>query len=222
VNRQDPTGNEVYDPGTNTWTSTQAFYGDRPHGTTATVLSDGRALVYGGVQQVQPGNSYELYDPATGQESFGHNIGPGDTSFSTTALLTNGTVIIVGGEQTYNPTGALNTTYFYDPTKDNNACTGCDSWSAGPAMNVGHCRHTMTTLPSGLILVAGGRCGSSESIAVAELYDPAGQKWWPAGTMQTARGFHVAALLSGGRVLVAGGFIIHGAATATTEIYTPA
>jgi hypothetical protein len=217
-----PTGSEVYDPGTNTWTSAQTFYGLRPNGPTATVLSDGRVMIYGGVQQVQPGNAAEFWDAATGQEMFGRFIGP-STGYSTTALLSDGTVMIVGGEDSSNPTGALNTTTIFDPAKE--TCPGAcqvSSWSAGPAMNVGHCEHTMTTLHGGLILVAGGRCGTSESIAAAELYEPAGKRWWPAGTMQEARGFDTAALLPDGRVLVAGGILIGGAITATMEIYTPA
>jgi len=217
-----PSGSEVYDPGTNTWTAAQTFYGLRPYGPTATVLSDGRVLVYGGVEQVQPGNAAEFWDPATGQAGFDRFIGP-STAYSTTALLADGTVIIVGGEESYNPTGAVNTTTIFDPAKE--TCPGAcqdSTWSAGPPMNVGHCEHTMTTLHSGLILVAGGRCGTSESIAVAEIYEQVGKKWWPAATMQQARGFHTAVLLPDGRVLVAGGTLIGGAITATTEIYTPA
>jgi len=92
----------------------------------------------------------------------------------------------------------------------------------GPVMNVGHCRHTMTVLQNGLILIAGGRCGSSESIKVAELYDQASNTWHMAASMNDARGFHVAALMRDGRVLVAGGFVPGGAITATVEVYTPA
>ena len=218
-----PTGPEVYDVGTNTWSAAQSFYGLRPYGPIAIVLKDGRVMTYGGVQQVQPGNSYEFYDPATGQASYARFMGPGDTSFSTATLLGNGTVLIVGGVQTYNPSGPLSTTAIFDPAMDSPGCSSnCNSWSAGPVMNVGHCRHTMTTLRGGLILVVGGRCDPAESIAVAELYDPAGKRWLPPATMQNARGYHVAALLADGRVLVAGGYVVGGEITATTEIYTPA
>ncbi len=217
-----PSASEIYDPGTNTWTSAQTFYGYRPNGTTATVLKDGRLTIYGGVEQVQPGNSYEFYDPATGRAAYGRFMGPGDTSYSTVASLEDGTVIIVGGQQTYNPTGALNATAIFNPALDVAGNTTTDAWSAGPAMDVGHCRHTMTTLRNGLLLVAGGRCGSSESIAVAEPYDPVGKRWLPAAPLLNARGIHTAVLLPDGRVLVAGGSKISAAITDTTEIYTPA
>src|SRR4029077_11979658 len=164
----------------------------------------------------------EFWDPTTGQASSGRFI-PDSTDYSTAALLSDGTVIIVGGQVSGNQTGALNTTQFYDPSKE--VCPGAcvvSAWSAGPAMNVGHCEHTMTTLRNGLLLVAGGRCGGSESIAVAELYEPASKKWTLASNMQTARGYHVAVLLADGRVFVAGGILIGGAVTPTTEIYTPA
>jgi len=217
-----PGASEIYDPNTNTWTAAQTVWGSRPNGTTATVLKDGRVMVYGGVEQVQPGNQYEFYDPATARATYGRFMGSGDTSYSTVASLANGTVIVVGGEQTSNPSGALNATAIYDPALDVAGNATADAWSAGPAMNVGHCRHTMTTLRSGLLLVAGGRCGSSESIAVTELYDPTGKRWLPAAPLLYARGVHTAVLLPDGRVLVAGGSKIAAAITDTTEIYTPA
>jgi hypothetical protein len=185
-------------------------------------LNDGRVMTWGGVDQAQPGNGYEFYDPATGQPSYGALSAVFTTGYSTAALLHDGTVLLVGGQDSFQSTGALSTTAIFSPSKEFAGCSNCDGWTRGPAMNVGHCEHTMTMLRSGLVLVAGGRCGASQSIAVAEIYEPMGKKWWPAATMHDARGFQTAALLPDGRVLVAGGLLIGGATTATTEIYTPA
>lgn len=89
-------------------------------------------------------------------------------------------------------------------------------------MSVAHCHHTMTTLKNGLILVAGGRCGTADSIATSELYDPATRKWWPAGDLQDPRGYQAAVMLADGRVLVAGGVFPGGWISGNTEIYIPA
>lgn len=211
----DPTGSEIYDPATNTWTGAQTFYGDRPNGPAVALLQDGRILTYGGTAVVQPGNQYELYDPSTGQASFGRSI-PDTYDFTTAAVLADGSVLFVGGRAGYNPAGPVNTTLVFTPSPE--------SFTAGPAMDVGHCHHTMTGLPpNGRLLVAGGGgCGGAQSIAIAEIYDPASKTWSLAGTMHVARGYHVAVLLTDGQVLVAGGFGSDGAPTATTEIYTPA
>ncbi len=63
--------------------------------------------------------------------------------------------------------------------------------------------HTMTLLPSGKVLVAGGYDGSAR--ASAELYHPASGIWVATGSLTAARSNHVAALLPNDKVLVAGG-----------------
>ncbi len=60
---------------------------------------------------------------------------------------------------------------------------------------------TMTPLPSGKVLVAGG------STAAAELYDPATGPWTATGSMSEARRNPGAVLLPDGEVLIAGGLV---------------
>jgi len=64
-------------------------------------------------------------------------------------------------------------------------------------------------------LVAGGF--NTNSLAGAELYDPATGLWTAAGSMITARSGHTATLLPNGQLLAAGG-----SALATAELYDPA
>jgi hypothetical protein len=216
-----PTTPEIYDPASNTWTTAPTNYGMRPNGPTVTQLADGRVLTFGGVAQVEPGNSVDLYDPATGQAGYSYFMTT-DTSWSTAALIDNRTVLIAGGQQTYNPAGALNTTSIYDPAQDKQGCPTCTPWVVGPPMNVGHCHYTMINAQNGLIFAIGGRCGGSESIGVAEIYDPKGKRWTTVAPLLEPRGFHVAVRLGDLKTLVAGGVLIGGAIAASIEIYTPA
>ena len=216
---------EVYDPGTNTWTSVTPPNNDqRPFGPTATLLQDHRVMIVGGGNSTaQTSNSdVWLYDPVTGQMAFSRfHPERGGANFATATLLPDGKVLVAGGESSTTPAGPQSTTDIYDPSLDSCTQTNCSSFAYGPTMNVGHCHHTMTTLNSGLVLVAGGRCGSADSIAVSELYDPSAKRWWPAGAMQDPRGYHAAVLLIDGRVLVAGGIFPGGSIASATELYLP-
>src|SRR5437667_2544970 len=62
---------------------------------------------------------------------------------------------------------------------------------------------TVTLLPNGKVLVAGGYNGSP--LASVELYDPATGTWTATGSLATARYAHTATLLPNGKGLVAGG-----------------
>jgi hypothetical protein len=217
----DPTSPEVYDPSTDTWTSVARFpWGDRPRGPAITVLADGRVFVYGGFAIANLGDSVPAYyDPATGQASGSYYGIDAELAYTTVAQLRDGSVFIVGGQQVYDQAAGLSQVMVYDVSKER-GCQGCNPWSTGPSMNVGHCQHTMTQLPSGNLLVAGGRCGQTESIQVTELYDQAGKAWFLVAPLGQARGDHVAVLLSDGRVLVSGGLGIGGRILNSTEIYT--
>jgi hypothetical protein len=71
------------------------------------------------------------------------------------------------------------------------------------------------------VLVAGGADTGGNSLASAELYDPATNTWSAAGSLTTARYVHTATLLPSGQVLVAGGADTGYNALASAELYTP-
>lgn len=219
-------GGEVYDPGTNTWAAVAAPTNEpRPMGPTAIQLPEGHVVIVGGANggTVTASSEVWVYDPHTGlmgTDRF-HTLG-GGRNFATATLLGNGSVLYAGGQDSTNPAAALATTDIYDVAMDGCTAANCNSFSSGAPMSVGHCHHTMTTLKNGLILLVGGRCGTADSIAVCELYDPATKKWWPAADLQDPRGYHAAVMLTDGRVLVAGGVFPGGAISQNTEIYTPA
>jgi Galactose oxidase, central domain/Kelch motif len=122
----------------------------------------------------------------------------------------------------------------------------CDASSPDPTGTIGtwtlaapliepRCSHSMTPLPGGKVLVAGGFRsispeGNGAGLDSAELYDPATGLWTPTGRMVSPRFWHAAELLDDGRVLVAGGFVrwvgeelgIFGVALSSAELYDPA
>lgn len=75
------------------------------------------------------------------------------------------------------------------------------------------------------MLVAGGGGFSPTSrpnyLSSAELYDPASDRWLPAGEMASERANATATLLADGRVLVAGGLNSFGPGLVSAEIYNP-
>src|SRR5439155_1372440 len=88
------------------------------------------------------------------------------------------------------------------------------------SLNTARYLHTVTLLPNGMVLVAGGLDSNFSVLASAELYDPATGTWTATGSLNTARTSHTATLMSNGTVLIAGGRSIE--ALASAELYDPA
>lgn len=132
----------------------------------------------------------------------------------TATLLTDGTVLIVGGQTvtqgsaTYFSSGEL-----YDPA------TG--AFTATGSMHEARESDTATLLQNGRVLIVGGQ--NDQVLASAELYDPQTGKFSPTGSMAGPRENETATLLTDGRVLIAGGNGADGdtAPLATAEIYDP-
>ena len=130
-------------------------------------------------------------------------------SVHTATLLPNGTVLVVGGGNSY---VGLASAELYDPVSG--------TWSTTGSLTNGRSGHTATLLPNGKVLVAGG-FEFPFVLASAELYDPASGTWTSTSSLATARDYHTATLLSNGKVLVAGGHNGGGYAT-SAELYDPA
>lgn len=197
---------ELYDPATGTWSKTADAPGNYRRAT-ATLLASGKVLVAGA-----PGSgvSAALYDPATG--TWAATGGLGQPRFHHTAtLLPNGRVLVAGGADSESGGTTLASAELYDPA------TG--AWTPAGSLSAGRREHAAALLPSGKVLVAGGRDGAR--LSSAELYDPATNTWASAGAMATARASYTATALASGKVLVAGGGA-DGAAAATAELYDPA
>jgi hypothetical protein len=205
---------ELYDPASGTFSSAGAYIGRGGCDFCAPsiLLADGTVLFPGQYPA-------QLYDPRS--DAFSPS-GMMISDQSAGVALTNGKVLFAGGA----PIGRSSSAELYDPVTHTFASTGNMAWR--------RVWHTLTWLPNGMVLAAGGEtdsctgngCGFAGSVASAELYDPSTGTFFPTGSMATARSTHTATLLRDGRVLVAGGVSyggigIFGGSLASAELYTP-
>ena len=160
---------ERYDPGTGTW----AAAGNtiiRRYRHTATLMSDGRVLVVGGLDFVNPARrSAEIYDPLSQADPWpGTPVTPamaeGRASHTATPFP-DGSLLVVGGR---GQDLDRRTTERYRPAS---------GWSYDASLGTGRERHTATLLTGpgcgpncGKLLVAGGLRLTTTAIASVELY----------------------------------------------------
>jgi len=175
---------------------------------TATLLSNGKVLVAGGIDvSGNPFDSAELYDPTNGVWNATRPMTIARDSTTATKLM-DGRVLVAGG---YNGTydSRLSATELYDPTPA--------TWTLTGALKNVRMEHTAVLLGNGKVLVAGGYSGNSIYPKVAELYDPTAGTWALTGAMSVGRRGHTETLLANGKVLVAGGYY----AVSSAELYDP-
>lgn len=173
-------------------------------GQTATLLANGKVLIAGGQDALNPLQSAELYDPATGTFSYTGSMAVARNGHTATSLP-NGKVLITGG------TGLSVPAELYDPVAGTFSNTG--------TMAATRTGHTATLLNSGKVLIAGGNA----TIAAGELYDPSAGTFGPTLNMTAFRFNHTATLLPNGKVLLAGGSpTVAGSPVNTAEVYDPA
>lgn len=195
---------EIYDPITGTFATTGHISTARS-AHTATILPNGKVLIIGGkndfVQTIVTAEalaSTELYDPQSGTFSPSGSLASARTGHTAT-LLTNGTVLVVGGANT----APLASTEIYDPS------TG--RFAPGPDMAVPRANHTAMLLANGTVLVVGGipvvppvYVGYAPT-STAEIFDSSLGSFFQTGSMSDGRFWHSATLLGDGQVLVVGG-----------------
>jgi len=152
---------ELYNFAAGTFSTTGKLITPRS-GHTATLLSSGLVLMAGGENV----NGFsiskaELYNPATGKYSATGNL-PANRQEQAAVLLHNGLVLVAGGNNvTSGGTTVLATCATYNPT------TG--TWTAASSMSNARVDHTLTLLPNGHALAAGGDDANNE-LSSAELY----------------------------------------------------
>jgi hypothetical protein len=190
---------EIYDPATDTWTTTGSMhFGRFAH--TATSLPDGRVLVAGGDKN----GSAELYDPKTrtwsvaAKPAVNHTFGQAALvhlpACQPVACPYGDAVLAMGGGVSVSKSAEL-----YFPSTNTWMSTGNmpSEYGYGAAA---------TSLPSGRVLITG------DGTAV-DLFDPTTRHWTVVASMQQYREEHAVTMV-GFQVMVTGG----GSDTSTAEV----
>jgi N-acetylneuraminic acid mutarotase len=140
---------ERYDPATGKWTATGSMMTARAQGGTAALLPDGRVLIAGGDGPGDPMlASAEIYDPTTGTWTATASMSTVRVESASIALA-DGRILVAGGFD--NPEGQdplLTSAEVYDPVTA--------TWLRGASLSTKRFDFSLTLLPNGTVLAAGG------------------------------------------------------------------
>jgi hypothetical protein len=197
---QGVTGAELYDPATQSWSSTSSMNSKR-WSFDAITLSNGSALFAGGSNAFFDllGSGFvrsdaEIYDSNTNSFfSTINNLSVARHAYGISAL-NDGRILIAGGSTLFNHLGGTGTTAvdIYDPTTN--------QFSSAGSMNAGRSLHAQTTLADGRVVVVGGAQND------AEVFDPNTNLWTSSlNTMATTLKDTKAFELYNGKVFIAAG-----------------
>ena len=164
---------ELYHPATGTWTATGSLDFPR-YDTLAWLLPNGQVLVVCGINDPGvPQCVAELYNPATGTWTQDGQASQSAARNFSIALLSTGKVLISGGENGGYPAKITisQEAVLFDPATGISTITG--------SMTIPREFHTLTPLPNGQVLAAGGQTQTTNGnkitfsvTATAELYTP--------------------------------------------------
>jgi N-acetylneuraminic acid mutarotase len=191
---------ELYDPVAATWSSAGSMSTAR-YLHEASLLPNGKVLVTGGIDTsgTLRTATAELFDPVAGTwaSTISMNVG---RDLHTSTVLPNGRVLVVSGIAN---SGGTPTAELYDPAV--NPATGTWTTATG-TLNFPRKFFTLTLLPNGKVLAAGGFDTNFLAMTNSELYDPSTTLWTVSGSQNVPRYDHTATLLPDGGVLLAGGY----------------
>jgi parallel beta-helix repeat protein len=189
---------ELFNPATGTW-STGGTLNYQGNGRSLFWLSSGKALAIGNINPpyiLGPAYAAEKYDPATNSwTAAGTYPSPYYIGGAPTALLTNGKILMVNGDDSNESNPPYTRCDLYDPTTETFTQTGS---------TLRGCYATLTVLPNGQVLAAGGQKNNVWD-SRCELYTPWTGTWSQCGSLNAERTDCTATLLTNGQVLVVGG-----------------
>jgi hypothetical protein len=192
------TTSELYDPTTNSWSTTGSLSNAR-YFHTAVKLKTGKVLAVGGFPGI---TSCELYDPTKGTWSNAASTNVARYQ-NTTTLLADGTVLVTGGGSGRSATYSAE---IYDPT--------ANTWTTTGNMTNVRYAHTATVLGDNTVLLTGGYgqpiscgkdCSSLIPTAKTEIFNETTGSFTAATVLPRALAYHSATLLATGRALTDGG-----------------
>src|SRR6202051_3186394 len=207
---------ELYDPTSNTWSSTGSLNTAR-YSHTAVLLKTGKVLAIGG----SGGISCELYNPSSSTWSYAASTNAA-RDLNTATLLTDGKVLVTGGASGKFPVSSAE---LYDPS--------ANTWTLNGNMTTGRYAHTASLLTDGTVLVAGGigqsiSCGKACTgyipTSKVDVYSEATGKFTATTNLSQALAYHAMTLLTTGRALEDGGIATTSLCCVvvnTAAVYTP-
>ncbi len=187
---------EIYDPATGVWSVAGHLQIPREH-QTASLLSDGRVLIAGGLSGVSAVASAEIFDPTTDSCTLVAPMQQARYEQQATSLL-DGRVMIKGGR-----IGWWDGTFFaeseiYDPTSN--------TWTVIEPMHQPRMRALLVQFSDGSILSAAGRNGPLTVAPGSELYDLSTGHWMETDSMKVPTTWLSCVLFPDDRYLATGGF----------------
>jgi len=191
---------QLYDPTTDSWSAAAPMIVSRARHT-ATLLSDGRVLVVGGLNLVVREGGLlpslttdaEIYDPIANHWSTTGPMGFNRLD-QTSTLLADGRVLVAGGR---GDVTTFDSTEIYDPT--------ADRWISAAPMGTRRYGHVATRLSNGDVLVVGGLGDESNApMTGAEIYDPRTNLWVTVASMAEVHVEDTVTLVGNATVLVVG------------------
>ena len=203
---------ELYDPSTNTWSSTGSMAVAR-RGHTATLMLDGKILVTGGFDGAIESATTEIYDPATGIWTASGPMTRG-RKYHTASRLGDGKILIAGGIVATN-VGDGRVAEIYAPLSG--TFTSMPLVPSSALMSSPRSKHTASVLSDGVtVVLAGGFDPSVQSTTEVFTYNaatPTSSTWAVGPSLIQGRHDHAASILAGTKkILLTGGY------TNTTEI----
>ena len=208
---------ELYDPTSNSWSTTGNLNTARSY-QSAVRLKTGKVLVIGGFTGL---TSCELYDPTSGTWTNAASTNAG-RYLNTTTLLPDGKVLATGGAEGKYPVSSAE---LYDPT--------ANTWTYTGNMTIGRYAHTATLLTDGTVLVPGGigqaiSCGKDCTgyipTSKVDIYSETSGSFTATAGLSQAQAYQSTTLLKTGGALQTGGIGTTGTCCVvlnTAQIYTP-
>jgi N-acetylneuraminic acid mutarotase len=211
---------ELYDPTSNTWSTTGSLNTAR-HFHTAVTLKTGKVLAIGGSAGSTATTSCELYDASKGTWSSAASTNTA-RYLNTATLLSDGKVLVTGGANGKYP---LTSGELYDPT--------ANTWTLTGNMTIGRYAHTANLLTDGTVLVAGGigqsiSCGKDctgyDPTNKVDIYNETTGTFAAAAALSQSLAYQSMTMLTSGRALEAGGSATTSVCCTvqnTASVYTP-